>query len=55
MFYAKFKYQNWPEKTNIRLYFEQKRKNETFRSQKNETLTSLKRELFERYFLSKTK
>jgi hypothetical protein len=41
MFYAKFKYQNWPEKTNIRFYFERKRKNEMFRSQKNEMLTSL--------------
>jgi hypothetical protein len=41
MFYANFKYKNLPEITNIRFYFEQKRKNETFRSQKNETLTSL--------------
>jgi hypothetical protein len=41
MFYANFKYKNLPEKTNIRFYFERKRKNETFRSQKNETLTSL--------------
>jgi hypothetical protein len=29
------------KKTKIRFYFERKRKNETFRSQKNETLTSL--------------
>jgi hypothetical protein len=41
MFYAYFIYKNWQEKTKIRLFFERKRKNETFRSQKNETLTSL--------------
>jgi hypothetical protein len=41
MFYANFRYKYWPEKTKIRFIFEQNRKNETFRSQKNETLTSL--------------
>jgi hypothetical protein len=41
MFYAYFIYKNWQEKTKIRLFFERKRKNEMFRSQKNETLTSL--------------
>jgi hypothetical protein len=33
-FYAYFLYKNWQEKTKIRLFFKQKRKNETFCSQK---------------------
>jgi hypothetical protein len=37
------------KKTKIRFYFERKRKNETIRSQKNETLTSLRLTIVQLY------